>query len=435
MPLYAGVSEANITPPPGVWMSGYAGRPTGCTGVHDELHARALVLQDGDRCSVAIVACDLIGFDFEVVDRVRSAIGSELGTEPSSVMLCATHTHGGPTTRTFGAMGPSDAAYMSVLERKLVGVARQAAEALQPASLAYGRSAAQIGVNRRQATGAGTVLGCNWGGPVSPVVHAIVVRDSRGGAYAVLVSHACHAVTMGGDNLRITADYPGAACTAIKEMTAGAVLPIYLQGCCGDVNPLQRGTWEAVAHNGRVVADAAIEAMEAATSASNSTLRVQEAPIELPYLPPPPADVAERDLALAEASVALARERGHAGAVMNAEGLRDHAAYVLRLAQAGRPPDAVRSQVQCITLGEARVLGLPFEPFVEYALHLEAAHPGPVIVAGYTNGEHGYLPTAAEYARGGYELETAQRYYGTLMLDPACERIVLEACKQLLAQS
>ena len=49
MPLYAGVSETDITPPPGVWMSGYGGRPTGAIGIHDPLYARALYLDAARR--------------------------------------------------------------------------------------------------------------------------------------------------------------------------------------------------------------------------------------------------------------------------------------------------------------------------------------------------------------------------------------------------
>jgi len=435
MALYAGVSETNITPPPGVWMSGYAFRPTGCTGVHDDLFARALVVHAGEGATIALVTCDLIGLDVDVVDRVREEIGRQIGIPPSAVMLAATHTHGGPSTRTFRAMGPPDAPYMSVLERKLVGVARQAVDALQPASLAHATARAQIGVNRRQATGSGTVLGRNWGGPVDDRVRVVVVRDSRGEAFAVAINHACHAVTMGGDNLLVTADHPGATCAAIQEMTAGAAMPLYLQGCCGDVNPLRRGSWEAVAHNGRVVADAVLEATGSATEPLEPSVRAKEVVVELPFASPPAVEEAERALAEADQALAAERERGHPGAVMHAEGMRDHAEFVVRVARDGIPAEPLRARVQCLTVGALRILGLPFEPFVEYALRLERACSHPLIVTGYANGVHGYLPTAAAFAQGGYEVESANRYYGTLMLDPACERIVLSACERLLEQA
>src|SRR4051794_346881 len=95
MPLFAGVCETNITPPPGVWMSGYATRPSGALGIHDELHARALVLDDGQQ-RVVLVAADLIALPFAMAQEVRGRIAAALGIEAKAVMLHCTHTHGGP---------------------------------------------------------------------------------------------------------------------------------------------------------------------------------------------------------------------------------------------------------------------------------------------------------------------------------------------------
>ena len=65
MPLYARVCETDITPPPDVWMAGYSFRHTPAHGVHDELFARALVLDDG-HTRLAIVATDLVSLDTEL---------------------------------------------------------------------------------------------------------------------------------------------------------------------------------------------------------------------------------------------------------------------------------------------------------------------------------------------------------------------------------
>src|SRR5438046_3076839 len=111
MSLFAGVCETNITPPPGVWMGGYAGRPSGAVGVHDELYGRALVLDNGHQ-RVLLVTADLIALDFETATRVREQIARQTGASPTAVMLHCTHSHGGPLTGIFRCMGPRDAAYM-----------------------------------------------------------------------------------------------------------------------------------------------------------------------------------------------------------------------------------------------------------------------------------------------------------------------------------
>src|SRR5579871_1131234 len=186
MPLYAGVCETNITPPIGVWMSGYALRPSGAVGIHDELYARALVCDNG-QMRVALVAADLIYLDPDLVERIRDGIADQVGIARDAIMLHCTHTHAGPSTKSFRCMGSRDEAYVDVLVRKLIGVTRQAADSLQPAHLLYGEASAQIGVNRRQTRPDGRVgLGADYGGPVAPLVQTLCVNGADGQLFALL---------------------------------------------------------------------------------------------------------------------------------------------------------------------------------------------------------------------------------------------------------
>jgi len=62
MTLLVGAAEIVITPPVGTYLDGYGARTSGSVGVHDDLHARALVVDDGVT-QAALVSCDLIGVD------------------------------------------------------------------------------------------------------------------------------------------------------------------------------------------------------------------------------------------------------------------------------------------------------------------------------------------------------------------------------------
>lgn len=58
-PLQAGAATSNITPPLGTRIvGGFAPYPA--EHIHDELHARCLVLDDG-QTRLALVVCDLLG--------------------------------------------------------------------------------------------------------------------------------------------------------------------------------------------------------------------------------------------------------------------------------------------------------------------------------------------------------------------------------------
>jgi len=433
MPLYAGVCETNITPPPGVWMCGYAFRSTGCIGVHDELYARALVLNNGQK-AVAILAMDLIGLDFDLVQQVREGIAAQTGLAPEAILLNATHTHGGPNVREFNSMGTRDPAYIDVLARKLIGVAKQAADQMQPANLAYGRAPVQIGINRRQQQAANgqTILGRNYAGPVAPYVDILSVRDSRGEPFALLFAHACHPTTLGGENLLITADFCGYACDYICDEMDGAVMPFFLQGCAGDINPYPRSTYEDAERHGLTLGAAAIEALEGAAPLENEALDFAETTISLPLLPPPPLETCEKNVAEWNAKVEAERAGGHRGRILHAEGLRDYAEYERRIAAQANPDLTQPFAIQRLTLGGAQFLGMPAEMFVRYGLDFAEQAAGPVFPLGYTNGVHGYVPTAADYPHGGYEVDAAHRYYGLLMFAPECERLIRQAAYDLL---
>ncbi len=444
MPLYAGVCETNITPPPGVWMGGYAFRPCGATGIHDELYARALVADNG-RNRLVLVTADLIALDFDLVTRVREGIAAQLDTTSSSVMLNCSHTHGGPLTQSFRAMGTPDSPYMDILARKLIGVARQAADTLQPVHFTYGEAAAQIGVNRRR-SGIDGRAGHqpDYGGLVLPLVQTVCVQRADGRTLALLFSHACHPTTLGGDNLQITAEWPGMAAEHLKNIMnrdgdeggwAPGALPLFVQGCCGDINPYRRGAWDAIAEQGAQVGGAAHTARWNAHSRYDDAqaLYAGEETITLPLLPPPP--IHDCDRFVAEAEAALERERangGNVGRLLQTEGMLNWARDARAIAA---QPDAVNQQpftIQHVMLGGIHLLGFPAEMFVRYQIDFSTQCQAPVLSLGFTNGCWGYLPTAAEYARGGYEVDTAYKYYGAQMFTPDCEQIVRAAVYRLL---
>lgn len=71
----------------------------------------------------------------------------------------------------------------------------------------------------------------------------------------------------------------------------------------------------------------------------------------------------------------------------------------LRRLEAGKKID-----LACLSIGKARILFLPGEPFIEYQLGAKAARPDLfVAVAGYGDYATGYIGTAIGYQQGGYE--------------------------------
>ena len=78
------------------------------------------------------------------------------------------------------------------------------------------------------------------------------------------------------------------------------------------------------------------------------------------------------------------------------------------------------AEVQVFRLGAVWLVTLPGEVFVEIGWRVRDAvaaaagtDPGLVVVAAYTNGNVGYVPTGAAIPEGGYEV-TAYRHMGRL---------------------
>src|ERR1051325_2543484 len=90
-PLRPGAATSNITPPLGSpIVGGFV--PFPATHVHDELHARCLVLDDG-KTKLVFVVCDLLGIDRQVSDEARALIQESLAIPKENVLISATHTH------------------------------------------------------------------------------------------------------------------------------------------------------------------------------------------------------------------------------------------------------------------------------------------------------------------------------------------------------
>src|SRR3954469_5292050 len=104
--LRVGAAAVVITPEAGTPMAGYYSARS-AEGVHDDLHAKALVLEQ-DGAKAALVACDLISMPRGVVESARAIIEKETDVPGASVMISATHSHTGPVLATGSSRDPSD---------------------------------------------------------------------------------------------------------------------------------------------------------------------------------------------------------------------------------------------------------------------------------------------------------------------------------------
>src|SRR4051794_6815284 len=164
-----GLASVKITPPQPVFMAGYAGRNKPYERVHDDLFAKALMLEDAAGTRGILITTDLIGFPAEIANPLRDRIAEKTKTPAKSIIINSSHTHTGPnlsldpTPREGRTLADAErtAAYTKDLCGKIVALAEEASGKLQPAKLSFGSGIVHFVMNRRETTDRGVILGVN----------------------------------------------------------------------------------------------------------------------------------------------------------------------------------------------------------------------------------------------------------------------------------
>lgn len=442
--IRVGIAKRDITPPVGLPMAGYSARSGNSTGVADSLHARAMTIRNtrqGKR--VAFVVSDLVAYDAWTLQQFRNRVEAETGLAPDDVILAVTHTHSGPAFGSFHNAyslprgekeSDGNTAWSSELPGMLLAALKEAVESESNAVIALASSEAAISTHRRVIDPLGEVrLAPNPGGVTDPTVSLLQARDPLDGrVLATMINHACHPVVLCEDNLLFSGDYPAYALQQIEKATGAPAL--FFNGACGNVNPLQRGDFEAARSLGAALARSALQALETAQVQDGFFIGSAARTVALP-LKFPAADAFDEYLAAAE--TAFSRHRNPE----NFEGRRLHAEVERardmksRLGKSRRKIEGLLVsdgnalvRLQALQLGPAALVALPGEVFVELGLEIRSqAAQETVFVVGYANESIGYVPTESAYAEGGYEVDVSHLASG------AGETLLFEAVSCLQA--
>lgn len=389
MTFRAGTAQVIITPPVGVELSGYAFGPS--VGVLDDLEAQTVVLENGAD-SVALVTADLIGFGPELVDGVRTRVEAELGIPADRVLMSASHTHSGPATAFLRHWGTSYAAYIRSLESQIVGLVAMAQRDVQEARVGVGLGDVDnIGENRR----AGKTV-------IDPAVPVLRFDNADGQTMAVLCNYACHPVSLHSYKNLISPDYPGYMREVVRGVLGDEVTVMFTLGAAGDINPsgyVAGGTTPERSRQIGAILGCEVTKIALGLEPGEATLQVGRAVVDLPVEPlPSPSKLREiRDVAEAEAVRLEAEGRPWPERAV-AQIRRDWAADGLRAWESGRLQPARRCEIQGIRLGDAAILALPLEVFVETGLAVKAESPAKItVLCSNSNGALGYVPTKHAY--------------------------------------
>jgi len=401
-----GTGREIITPPAGVWMTGYAARSRPADGTAQDLWVKALAFADPAGQRGVLITLDLCGITREITARVCTQLEKKYHLPRAAVMINVSHTHCSPWfegsiigLRILPAEGLTKAdAYRRDLEQKIVRAADHALSHLAPATMAWGEDSASFGVNRREnpekeipaRRAAGTLRG-----PSDPRVPVLAVHDASGALTALLVSYACHNTTL--SFYQWHGDYAGCAQAELEKRHPGATV-LFALGCGADINPNPRGTVELAQQHGRSLADAADRALARPMTRIEGKFSAAAEEITLTYAHRP----SNEQILEAQQKEQPNREMHQAWAAAMNDQIKTHSEIPLTQSY----------PIQAWRLGNLAWAALGGEVVVDYALRLRAENPGPLWVFGYSNDVMAYIPSERVLAEGRYEGDTSMIPYG-----------------------
>ena len=394
--LRAGAARKSIVPPFTTQMGGFTDRVKNFEGVHDELFARALVLDNGTT-KLVLIGSDLMAIDAELVRLAREQIKRTTGIPASHILICCTHNHSAPSYYQKTPMGQDDVepSLKKFLLKQFVSVAIEAERTMVPARAGYAAGSLEGATRNRQ----------QKNDVIDPQVGVLRVEEREGRkTIATLFNFTGHPVILGSTNLMLSGEYPGAASRAAETLLGGVA--ISTQGACGDITVNRSGDpFLEIERLGRTLAGEVIKTSGLIKLREDLDLKAASKSLRLPARRWPSLEQAKKALEQGQAELETAR-KNNAPAV--ATGLLDDKNRVLKMAvakaqrSAGDPAKKeteLEAEVQVVKVGNVIFGAVPGELFVEYALARQTGHRELVLSGGLREripGLHRHAPSSGD---------------------------------------
>ena len=253
--LRVGAARRDITVfAPGMVMFGWGVQRNVSLGVHTPLQARAFVFEDGDGRRVAWVCAEILmisdSIRLQVLERLK-LFHPALGIGHHELMLCATHTHSGPSgyPHHFFYNLPNPGTAPRVLRTIVEGIVDaivEAAERLRPAILRAGQTevptSEPVAFNRSlDAYNANPdTVTLPWKRRMEAVDRTSTVLriDAEDGSAIGLINwFPLHGTSVHSDNTLIHPDNKGVAALLSEEALGRDAVAAFAQSTAGDVSP------------------------------------------------------------------------------------------------------------------------------------------------------------------------------------------------------
>ncbi len=439
-----GVGETIITPKKNMQMAGFA-RSQMSTGVHDDLHARSLAVEDADGNSAILMTVALVMMDEKIGARIRGDIAAKTGVSADRIVISCTHTHAGPSMPRGGDeydTSSGEDSYYNFLAERCVESAVKAWTGRVPGRIGIGATeVSELGRNRRRLL---------YGGVhPDPQVAIIRIEDAKGKLLGVAFNYGCHPSGLDYKNTLFSEDWPYYAISGIKKKLGQEVWIAYYQSAEGNINVGYTAELSAVGADmpvrsywyiekkGNQMSEAVLAALPSVKTSADvpvrSTIGRSDYPLRDSY--PVTIDQAETDVKKAKETLAELEKRPEYAGTRTLDRARvDVFQTGQRLSGAKRfygtenRPLTRSLEQQAVRIGDAVFVTFPGELFSDIGLEIKKGSPVPkTFVIGVTCGQGGYLPSAKEFIDGDYEIDGSP-------YSPKTEPVCIDSSLRLIRQ-
>ena len=408
--------------------------------VTDRLHARTVVLDDGET-RIALVVIDSCMMPRELIDKGKELARQKTGIAPEHILVSATHTHSAPAP--MGMLGtPEDVDYSQLIPGWIAQSIELAVKNLEPARVGwtstndFEHTHCRRWIYRSDKMGTDPFGNRNMranmhpgyenpdalgpSGPVDPAISILAVQAVDGRPIAVLANYSMHYY----GSIGISADYYGLFVEKMGRMISPngekpAFVGIMSQGTSGDQmwmdygQPAKNPGLEAYSE---AVAKVAYGAYEKILYHDWAPLAMAETKLSLKRRTP---DAERLKWARQKVEEMQGRLPKTIPEVYAYEAIYLHDEPVREL------------KLQAVRIGGLGLAAIPDEVYALTGLKLKAQSPlDTTMVIELANGAEGYIPPPEQHKLGGYTTWPAR----TAALEPEAETKIVEAELRLLEQ-
>jgi len=429
--FFAGFSKVDIDLEEGVRLQGHASRLGLADGILDPLSVHAIIMNSGLKRN-AIIVCDLIELDQEMIDSLVCEINREFAISTDCIMISTIHTHTGPAAIRLGNLKPTEN-FKKNLKIAVKEAVKKAEKDFDEVKVGVYRNQVEgIGVNRRFLEDGKVVMKPNFKGDIDKDLVTVAFYDNTNNLKGLLLHVSLHPTTLGVDIHKYSADYLGGLYREIAKLYDVNV--VVMQGACGDVRPcildetgtgFVDGTYDDCIRIGKRIAEKVDEAIEKIKNnglVSIKAIHSQKGKCKL-KVKVESLNKVMQTLKTSEEMLENVDEltkdldpfsKAHDCTAML---LKDDIYWCKEMLDnydKGKVFDYVEADFAFLKLDElVDVAFLPGEAFVSIGERIKAElNSAETMICGYYSGSVGYIPNREAFKEGGYEVDQAFRSYG-----------------------